>query len=115
MAKKVTKNTAQKTSDSTGFFNSKQNQFILSLLLMLVSILIIIAFVSYFQSWKADQSIISELVDKKITAKNIAGKIALLQSRILLEIFYFTFFAPFAVYFTFFKDHLNIKNFMEKI
>jgi len=75
MAKKVSKNTNKKPSNIGDFFTNRQNQFIYSLLVMLVSVLMLTAFISYFKSWEADQSIVSEISNKNIPAQNWTGKI----------------------------------------
>jgi S-DNA-T family DNA segregation ATPase FtsK/SpoIIIE len=54
---------------------SRQTQFIISLLLMLMGVLLLLAMISLLQTWKADQSILTELGDKKILAHNWLGKV----------------------------------------
>lgn len=74
MPKKSSKSTNTDSIKLGDFFNSRQNQFIFSILILFISTLLILAFVSYFQTWEADQSIISEIADKKIKAQNWMGK-----------------------------------------
>lgn len=75
MPKKTTKNTKSETASVGSFFTSRQNQFVFSLLIMLLAILMLTAFVSFFKTWQADQSIVTEIVDKNIKAENWIGKI----------------------------------------
>ncbi len=75
MPKKSTKNTASKPIKLGDFITDRRNHFILSLLLMLSAILMMTAFVSYYKTWQADQSIITEIVDKSVKAQNELGKI----------------------------------------
>ena len=75
MPKKAVKNTTSQKSAEGSFLTNRQNHFIFSLLLMLLSILMLLAFVSYLKTWQADQSVLSELADKKVTAQNWIGKI----------------------------------------
>ena len=46
-----------------------------NLVLLFISIILIISFVSYFFNWKADQSNISEILDRSVKAENYLGKI----------------------------------------
>ncbi|MCC7520111.1 MAG: DNA translocase FtsK 4TM domain-containing protein [Flavobacteriaceae bacterium] len=75
MPKKTTQNTKTQATSMGSFFSSRQNQFVFSLLIMLLAILMLTAFVSFFKTWQVDQSIVSEIVDKNIKAENWIGKI----------------------------------------
>ena len=75
MAKKQRRSSKKPIKKTNTFFQNRQNQFVLSVFIMLLALLLFIAFASFFTSWKADQSILSELADKQITAKNWLGKI----------------------------------------
>ncbi len=57
------------------FIRTRQAQTILGLFLMLFSVFLCIAFISFFFSWQDDQSGLSNLADKAIESKNILGKI----------------------------------------
>lgn len=75
MAKKKTKkNTQTKTKKRFSFTLSKQNSIVLGSLLVLFSIALCIAFVSYFFNWQEDQSIITELSNRDAQAKNWLNK-----------------------------------------
>ncbi len=75
MARKQPKKTKKSPKKTGKFFQNRQNQFVLSIFLMLLAILVLTSFVSFFSSWKVDQSILTQLTDKTITAKNWIGKI----------------------------------------
>ncbi len=75
MPKKTTQNTKTQATSMGSFFSSRQNQFVFSLLIMLLAILMLTAFVSFFKTWQVDQSIVTEIVDKNIKAENWIGKI----------------------------------------
>ena len=57
------------------FIRTRQAQTILGLFLMLFSVFLCIAFISFFFSWQDDQSGLSNLADKAIESKNLLGKI----------------------------------------
>ncbi len=63
---------------------SRQSQFVLSIILMLIGVLIFVAITSYLATWRADQSILSELSDKQVTAKNWLGKLGAHLSHLLV-------------------------------
>ncbi len=75
MARKQPKKNKRSPKKIGVFFQNRQNQFVLSLFLMIIALLLFIAFISFFKSWQADQSILTELSDKNTTAKNWIGKI----------------------------------------
>ncbi len=57
------------------FFKNRQTQTILGVFLVLFSIFLCVAFISFFFSWEYDQSILSEFDNKQLKAKNLLGKI----------------------------------------
>lgn len=57
------------------FFSNRQNQTILGFFLLLFSIFLTVAFISFFFSWQEDQSTLSQFADKTIPTKNLLGKI----------------------------------------
>ncbi|WP_420553121.1 DNA translocase FtsK [Tenacibaculum aiptasiae] len=80
MAKKKT--TVQKKQPKTNlfkkvssFFSNRQNQTITGAFLILFSIFLTVAFISFFFSWQEDQSTLTQFADKKIPTKNLLGKI----------------------------------------
>lgn len=74
MAKK-SKNTKTSTPNKRGSFKlSKQNKIIFGSLVMLFSIALFFAFLSYFFTWKDDQSLLSEFANRNEEAKNLLNK-----------------------------------------
>ncbi|WP_440122149.1 DNA translocase FtsK [Tenacibaculum sp. Ill] len=89
MAKKKT--TVQKKQPKTSiikkiktFFSNRQNQTILGFFLLLFSIFLTVAFISFFFSWQEDQSTLSQFADKTIPTKNLLGKIGAKLSNFLV-------------------------------
>ncbi len=75
MAKKRKKKTRTATkSKPLKFTLSKKRQIILGSLLILLSIAMIIAFVSFFISWQNDQSILTEFTNRNAHAENWMNK-----------------------------------------
>ena len=71
--KKQPKNNPIKKVSS--FLSNKHNQTILGAFLVLFSIFLTVAFISFFFSWQEDQSSLSQFSDKTIPTKNLLGKI----------------------------------------
>ncbi|SOS74477.1 DNA translocase FtsK [Tenacibaculum piscium] len=84
------------------FFSKKQNVTILGAFLVLFSIFLIVAFISFFFSWQEDQSTLSEFSDKTIVTKNLLGKIgAILSNFFIYKGFGLgAFLIPVALFFT---------------
>ncbi|WKD86401.1 DNA translocase SpoIIIE [Polaribacter huanghezhanensis] len=80
MAKKA-KTTKQKTvrkprfQKAKAFFNNRQTHTVFGLFLALFSLFLIIAFFSFFFSWQADQSTLTQFADKTVETKNLLGKV----------------------------------------
>jgi S-DNA-T family DNA segregation ATPase FtsK/SpoIIIE len=74
MAKKAnsSKNTAPKKTGS--FKLSKQNKIILGSLIMLFSVALFFSFISFYFTWKDDQSLLAEFANRNQEAKNILNK-----------------------------------------
>ena len=80
MAKR--KPSTEKTADNTerkpsvfAFLKTKQTQTIFGSFLMLFSIFLCIAFVSFFFNWQEDQSTIHQLSNRVVKSENLLGKI----------------------------------------
>ena len=80
MAKR--KPSTEKTADNTerkpsvfAFLKTKQTQTIFGSFLMLFSIFLCIAFVSFFFNWQEDQSTIHQLSNRAVKSENLLGKI----------------------------------------
>ena len=69
--KKRSKPTSRKTR-SPRF--SKQNKIILGSLLVLLSIALFFSFISYYFTWQADQSMLSQFTDRNAEAENLLNK-----------------------------------------
>ncbi len=77
MAKK-TKSTSKKKSGPNPvvlFFKNRQTQTVIGSFLILFSLFLLVAFVSFFFTWQEDQSILSELSNKNIKSENLLGKV----------------------------------------
>ncbi|WP_405567670.1 DNA translocase FtsK 4TM domain-containing protein [Polaribacter sp. Asnod6-C07] len=72
--KKTTVLTEEKSSIFS-FLKTRQTQTIFGFFLILFSLFLCIAFISFFFSWQEDQSAIGKLADKTIKSKNLLGKI----------------------------------------
>ena len=55
--------------------NKSKLLVLLGFLLLFISIILTISFISYFINWKVDQSNISEILDRSVKAENYLGKI----------------------------------------
>ncbi|CAL2101476.1 DNA translocase FtsK [Tenacibaculum sp. 190130A14a] len=89
MAKKKTvkKKTSTKPSAISkvkSFINNRQNQSILGSFLILFSLALLVAFISFFFSWQEDQSALSQFPDKAIKAKNLLGQIGAKLSNLFI-------------------------------
>ncbi len=80
MAKKTKKTAAKKSAPKkpnpiVTFFKSRQTQTVIGSFLILFSLFLLIAFISFFLNWKEDQSIVSELGNRTIKTENLLGKL----------------------------------------
>ena len=84
------------------FFSDKHNQTILGVFLVLFSIFLVVAFISFFFSWQQDQSTLSQFSNKIIKTKNPLGKIgAILSNFFIYKGFGFgAFIIPFSLFLT---------------
>lgn len=80
MAKKKT--TVKKTKKPSpllpklkDFFKNRQNQTIFGAFLILFSVFLTVAFISFFFTWQADQSILNHYSDRSEQASNLLGKL----------------------------------------
>ncbi|MEJ1221714.1 FtsK/SpoIIIE family DNA translocase [Sediminicola sp. 1XM1-17] len=74
MAKKVKKSKPTTTKKGWSLKLSKKNKIILGSLLMLFSIALFFSFISFYFTWQADQSLLSEFSDRNEQAKNLLNK-----------------------------------------
>ena len=76
--KPSTENAAEKPERKSSFFaflKTKQTQTIFGFFLMLFSLFICIAFISFFFNWQEDQSTIHQLSNRAVKSENLLGKI----------------------------------------
>jgi len=73
-AKKITETPERKPS-IFAFLKTKQAQTIFGIFLMLFSLFICIAFISFFFNWQEDQSILHQLTNRAVKSNNLLGKI----------------------------------------
>ncbi len=73
-----TKPNTSKVEEKTSIFNflkTRQTQNIIGLFLLLFSLFLCIAFISFFFNWQTDQSTLNYFTDKSIKSNNLLGKI----------------------------------------
>ena len=59
---------------STSTFQSRQRQILFGLSIVLLSLVLLAAMVSYYFTWENDQSVVGDFVDRTIQTDNIASK-----------------------------------------
>ncbi|MDP5231602.1 MAG: DNA translocase FtsK [Cellulophaga sp.] len=74
MAKKAKSTKKTEAPKKVSFKLSKQNKIILGSLLMLFSVALFFSFISFYFTWKDDQSILSEFASRNEEAKNLLNK-----------------------------------------
>ena len=57
------------------FFKNRQTQTVIGSFLLLLSLFLLIAFISFFFSWKEDQSLLTEFSNRNLSTKNLLGKL----------------------------------------
>ena len=80
MTKKKISNQKTNTEDKTvspvfSFLKTRQTKTLIATFLMLFSLFLTIAFISFFFNWQEDQSTLNYLTDKTVKSKNLLGKI----------------------------------------
>lgn len=80
MAKKTKTSTKKKSKPTkpnpiVTFFKSRQTQTIIGSFLLLFSLFLLVAFISFFFSWQEDHSIVGQFSDKTVSSKNLLGKV----------------------------------------
>ncbi len=88
MAKQVKPNSDKtQSSNSQGFktfFRSRQTHIIFGSFLLIISVFLGLAIISYFSNWKYDQSTIDEFLNKSVVAQNLLGKIGAIVAHLLV-------------------------------
>ncbi|CAL2081173.1 DNA translocase FtsK [Tenacibaculum sp. 190524A02b] len=89
MAKKKT--TVKKTKTKApllpkikSFVNNRQNQTIFGAFLILFSIFLTVAFISFFYSWQEDQSSLNEFYNRSLPTENLLGKVGAKLSNLFI-------------------------------
>jgi S-DNA-T family DNA segregation ATPase FtsK/SpoIIIE len=72
---KTTPDALEKKPSIFAFFKTKQAQTIFGIFLMLYSLFLCIAFISFFFNWQEDQSTLNQLTNRAVKSKNLLGKI----------------------------------------
>ena len=72
---KTTTDTSERKPSIFAFLKTKQAQTIFGIFLMLFSIFLCIAFISFFFNWQEDQSTLNQLTNRAVKSKNLLGKI----------------------------------------
>ncbi len=74
MAKKKQSIPIKKTS-LFSFLKTRETQTVIGSFLILFSVFLCIAFISFFFNWQEDQSTLTEFANKAVTSKNLLGKL----------------------------------------
>lgn len=74
MAKKRRKSKASSTPKPNRFVVSKKNKVIFGCFLIVLSIALFFSFISFYFTWQADQSLLTEFGDRNAEAKNLLNK-----------------------------------------
>ena len=72
---KKTMETSERKPSVFAFLKTKQAQTIFGIFLMLFSLFICIAFISFFFNWQEDQSTLHQLTNRAVKSSNLLGKI----------------------------------------
>ena len=76
--------TSEKKPGIYGFLKTRQAQTILGTFLILFSVFLCIAFISFFFNWQEDQSALTKFTDKTVKSQNLLGKIGANLSHFLI-------------------------------
>lgn len=74
MAGKKANKTSSKKTGTPKFQIGKQQQVILGVFFMILGLALTISFISYFFTWQADQSTLSQFTDREAQAQNLLNK-----------------------------------------
>ncbi|NVJ87902.1 MAG: DNA translocase FtsK [Flavobacteriaceae bacterium] len=75
MAKKKVKSISQDKKTILSFLKNRQTSTIIATFLMLFSVFLCIAFISFFFNWQEDQSTLNHLTDRAVKSQNLLGKV----------------------------------------
>ena len=114
MAKKKTvkKKTPPKKNKTASFSIPRHYKILFGALLMLFSIGLFLAFVSYFFTWQQDQSLLSDFANKNAEAQNVMRKFGASVSHFFIYKGFgvSSFVFPFLLFFTGLHFFMNVKN-----
>lgn len=79
-----TKSKAKKKNRVVGFFKSKQTHLVFGIFLVLFSIFLLISFLSFFNTWKSDQSQLHLFSNRLAETNNLLGKIGAIISNFFI-------------------------------
>jgi S-DNA-T family DNA segregation ATPase FtsK/SpoIIIE len=84
------------------FFKSKQTHLVIGVFIFTAAIFLLVAFYSFFDNWKADQSDLNSFFNKNIDVKNVLGKLGAGMSHIFVYDGFglATFIFPILLFFT---------------
>jgi S-DNA-T family DNA segregation ATPase FtsK/SpoIIIE len=84
------------------FFKSKQTHLVIGVFIFTAAIFLLVAFYSFFDNWKADQSDLNSFFNKNIEVKNVLGKLGAGMSNIFVYDGFglATFIFPILLFFT---------------
>jgi S-DNA-T family DNA segregation ATPase FtsK/SpoIIIE len=71
---KTSKTIPEKKANVFNFLKTRQSQTIIGTFLILFSLFLVIAFLSFFFNWQEDQSTLTKLSDKAVRSSNLLGK-----------------------------------------
>lgn len=85
MAKKETSNTSENKLSNTIFKTSRGQKFVVGVLFVIIAIILLLSFVSYYISGNNDQSQITELANRDVVVENWLGKIGAWLANLFLH------------------------------
>ncbi len=85
MAKKEVSNTAENKLSNSIFKTSRGQKFIVGVLFVILAIILLLSFISYYISGNNDQSQITELSNRNVTVENWLGKLGAWLSALFLH------------------------------
>ena len=85
MAKKEVSNTTENKLSNSIFKTSRGQKFIVGVLFVIIALILLLSFISYYISGNNDQSQITELGNRNVMVENWLGKIGAWLSNIFLH------------------------------
>lgn len=85
MAKKEISNTTENKLSNSIFKTSRGQKFIVGVLFVIIAVILLLSFISYYISGNNDQSQITELANREVVVENWLGKIGAWLSNVFLH------------------------------